>query len=210
MTNWQTEFINWIYRHETLTSSLIALFAALITVLVLVRQIRQSDRHHRIEHQKKLESARAVLPLALSRVVFYAEHARDYLLTGKTKLTNAKPHDDVAPQIPDDVIFVLREVIEYADDDKVGHALRDLISEIQVHHARMLGIPTQTKTKEPTDRTRIWMPRNHDKGIREAVHLYLHAEAFFDYARFETNILPDKPTDVEVKKQMDFLGITIP
>jgi len=62
MSNWSSAWLCWIYRHETLASAFLALIAAGLTILVLVRQIRQSDRQHKLERQKKLEAARAVVP----------------------------------------------------------------------------------------------------------------------------------------------------
>lgn len=210
MSNWSSEWLCWIYRHETLTSAFLALVAAGLTILVLVRQIRQSDRQHKLERQKKLEAARAVMPLALSRLVDYAESALNYSLIGKSKISSRETHDQELPHVPDDVISVLREVIEYADDGLAGHALRKLISEVQYHHARMRDLPRQETTVQPTGVRRIGMPENYDQGIWDAIHLYLHASAFFDYARFETDIMPSEPTRDEVRKRMDFIGIPIP
>jgi len=207
MINGGTGFMDWVYQHETLTAGLAAL---LVAIIALVCQIRQSDRHNKDRRSRKFESARAILPLALNRLVDYAEHALDFSLIGQDKFDKSETYEDAFPQLPDDVVPVLREVIEYADDDKVGHALRDLISDVQVHHARMLNLPRQEVTVEATGRHCINMPRRYERAIWDAVCFFIHASKLFDYARSRTDALPEKPTDEEVRARMVILDIPIP
>ncbi len=206
MTNWE----DWVYQHETLTSGLLALIAAFFTVRFLCLQIKQSDRHNKDRRSRKFESARAVLPLALSRLVDYANHALDFSLIGKGRFDKPEGYEKAFPQLPDDVVPVFREVIEYADDEKVGHTLRELISEIQVHHARMTSLPRKQVTIEAGGRERINLTISYEKAIFDAAHLFLHASTLFDYARFETDKLPEKPTDEDVERMLSIRGIPIP
>ncbi len=210
MTCYATDLMAWAYAHEALASGLSALVAAIFTIAVLVWSTKKSDRHNNERRRKKFESARAVMPLALSRLVDYAERALTYSLIGKKNITKHGTHADAFPQLPDDVVPILREVIEYADEDEVGHALRELISEVQVHDSRMHSLPGGEVVVEPTGVPRIKLPRRYDQAIWDAVHLSLHAAAFFDYARFRTDALPEKPTDDDVRNRMIFLSISIP
>ena len=174
-----------IKEYETLISGLLALLGAIITVIVLRTQINQGETHHRESRDKKFAAARAVLPLALSELRQYAEESIQYTVKKKKETITDSP-----PTIPENLIPVLRDLVEYGNTG-ISSITCKLISDIQIHRSRMLSSETDLL----------------DATIRDAAMLIAFSENFYEYARLKTATLPKRPTYEQVCGRLFDMGI---
>ncbi|WP_417410554.1 hypothetical protein [Hoeflea sp.] len=148
---------------ETLLAGAAALFGAIFTVRTIRRQISSYEKVERVNREKKLASARAVLPLALSDIVQFCSLLITWILGGR---------NGEMPTMPAEVTEIIREVIEWNDSDDVHVVLSSLVSRMQVVRARLR--PESVGRSEWNDR------------LVDAVELTAMAESLFDYARQDT------------------------
>ena len=200
--NW----IDWIERFQTLIAGVLALFAAILTVRTLSHQISQAEQRHQDLIRRKFNAARAVLPLVLSRLCGYAESSIRYAAKGREPISNNCEIIEETPAFPDDIIPLLKDIIEYADD-KIAESTRDLVSEIQIRRYRLTDLPKTPEFTLLSGETIISYLSVFDLAIFDAAHLYAHASNFFDYARHRKDEAPSLPTKDEVQKKLFRLGI---
>lgn len=118
--------IEWfVHRYQTLIGSLIALAAAISTILVMRKQGRQDQARHSSELDRKRKAARARMPDALSALSTYQAEVAEFLV-GSREL--------ISP--PDLAIQTLKGVIEFIDDD-ASERTYELTTFYQVHQSRL-------------------------------------------------------------------------
>lgn len=196
----------WIETYQTLISALLALIAAGATVQYLSKQISQTERHNSDSRRRKFEAARTVLPLALSELCDYAGNSMEFALTARRAIAAGDRLEAAKPNLPSDVVATLESLVEHSEPDIAG-AVRALVSEIQVHHARLRGLPSSPETHRPAGGVTLHYPEQLDTAIFDAAHLYGHATNFFEYARYKTDVPPSTPSDSEVMKLLVFFGL---
>ena len=179
---------NLIYYYQTLIAGVLALLAAWAAWRIVTKQINQAERHHISTRKSQFIAARAVMSLALSRLCSYSDAALKFAKDGYDN----EGTDQEPPDLPDDIISSLRDIIEFSEDD-IASSVGDLVSEIQVQRARQMDV------------SGYWENR-FSLAIYDAAHLYVHASRFFDYARKETDIPPEIPTRDDALARLRFLG----
>lgn len=204
-----------IKAYQPLISGLLALGAAIGTVIVLRQQIQQGEMHHREHRNKKFEAARAVSPLALAELCQYAKESVRFAVNGRKVIGRAAASKDDSieitastPRIPENLIPVLRDMVEYGDAG-ISEITRRLISEIQTHHSRMLSLPKSKETPSLSDAggSTLHYPEEFDQAIWDAANLDAFARNFFEYARFKTDTSPELPSPGQVEALLFFTGI---
>lgn len=63
-----------LYDWQTLVSGILALIAAVISVIFIIKQIGQAEKHHQAELQRRHNAVRAIMPLALSSINTWNQH----------------------------------------------------------------------------------------------------------------------------------------
>jgi hypothetical protein len=184
-----------VYLHETLTTGILALLAAGVTVGVIKRQIKQAERLHADALLRRNNAARAVLPIALSKLSAYGLASIHYAQT----LRIAEKFAGSPPQVSDEVIGVFRDLIETTADDDVSHAFRALISRLQIQVAGVRDLaPSPLKLIE------FDLDEAVEDVILESAELHVHVSKFFDYSRFKNNNAPIAPLRADVEAKLNF------
>ncbi len=139
-------FWQFVDHWQTLSAGGAALLAAGVTTIVLICQIRQTAHHADDQRQRRARAALAVLPLALSELQQYArsciralyelrpyfQHHGSLDRAQADKCLSAWP----SPRLPEDVLSVLKEYIEFSDKAPV-EAASTLIRRLQVQQSRL-------------------------------------------------------------------------
>ena len=166
---WLEFWLNW---YQTLIGGFVALGGAFLAFQAVRGQIAQLDRLEEQRRGRESYAARAVLPLALSSICDYAESCTEALvLVGSG---TGVPKGWELPRIPLDSIDTLREAVRYSDS-KQAKELADLISWIQVQHARLRSL-SQGGRSSGTSLT-------VQQGILDLAEIYGRASDLFDYGR---------------------------
>lgn len=188
-----------VSEFQTLLAGVIALVAALLTVRTMKQQIRQSDDHAADIRRRKSKAARAAMPGALSALCDYAE-ASAYVAVRLRRavdgneigrMASEEMHSISAPAIPQDAITILRECIEFSDDEP-AESITKLIRTLQVQHARLQGFAADCRGENSGSVIVITTPLNADNNVFDAAKLYASTESLFNYARAETDLAPSR------------------
>jgi hypothetical protein len=131
---------------QTLIAGGAALLAAGITTIVLICQIRETAHHADDQRQRRARAALAVLPLALSELQQYAGSCIRGLYELRPYFQNHGSLDRAqadkclsawpSPRLPEDVLSVLKECIEFSDQAP-AEAASTLIRRLQVQQSRL-------------------------------------------------------------------------
>lgn len=187
--DWASDPDQCLYEWQGLEGGALALAAALLGVLFLKRQIKQSDRHERERLQRQENAVRATLPLTLNGLI---ESLRRMLLAldgvkaevrEKGFASNFDP-----PATPTEHIAELQDVIASTDRRTVIEPILQIIREIQTLWARV-----ETLRDEREQKRRAGLEQNIDDWIIQSAQIHALIEGLFDYARAESN---DGPTAV--------------
>lgn len=198
----------WIDHWQTLITGGLAIAAAFIGGLFINRQIaaaRQADAEAR---RRKLDAARATLPLTLSALSEYATGCNKALkmLHGTQDSGSIPKQADPAPTVvvPVDVIVELRLLIEFGDAP-VGTAIRKLLSELQVQIARIATMTKQLKQGYDDDHSITVL--NVETYMIDTADIYARCAALFDFARGKTDTLPGAPLRADIKSALRQTGV---
>jgi hypothetical protein len=173
--NW-CEIYEFLKEWQTLLGALIALAAAIWTIIVMrSHAVRDDVRHKNLMHRREM-AARAQMPDALSEVSAYSKSVGRYL-TNQT---------EEVPSEPTAAITTLKHVIEHIDD-KAAQRVFDLVSWYQVQRARTVG------------RTPIQIEPQRSEGFYDIVLLQAYTNSLFEYAR---NQEPTAPVEDPTKEEM--------
>jgi len=211
------DFYCFIREFQTLITGLLALFAAIVTAILLWRGQQQTEKHHRegidkaaeVEKQsrfQKFSAARSVLPLSLSSLCKYAEQAVKFSAAGHTAFSEGQQFSNLPPELPDSIVPTLKELVENGDAE-ITASTSLLISKIQVHHSRLEDLPRGASVPNIDGGTSLYGPEHFDQGILDSVRLYAHASSFFDYARGETDQPPMAPDNQAILSACNLLRV---
>lgn len=166
-------FEDFVFSHETLTSGMLAFFGAVITVLMINRQIRQSDRVENTRVAREQLAARAALPMKLSLITKYARDCLSAMTYEPAARTSAL-QDLLEDGVEEAVSGQIQGCIRYADS-KHGEALAELLHWLQVHNARLDGFVREASVREHT----------LHQAIIDAAMLHALAGNLFAYGRLD-------------------------
>jgi hypothetical protein len=184
-----------IYNYQTLIAGFAAFAGAVLTVLVINKQIREASRQESERRRRQNLAARAMMPAALSEICFYSERCISLLrtllpATGEHRVFG---HFNEVPAVPAEALFTLRQSIEFGDD-RVAEAIADLIRKIQIQHTRIIG--TKSRLLSPDETV---LRTNLLDYIVDALEVHARASNLFRYARRETEHAPAEPNSDNVK-----------
>lgn len=167
---------DWVFAWQTLVGAIIALIAAVWTIGVMRKQMRNETTRHNDAQRRKRLAARAQMPDSLSELGAYVQGCAARLM-GRA---------EALPPKPTDAISSLKEVIEFIDDDAAQRTF-ELVSWYQVFSARMShDIPTPDNAMFPD---RQW----------DAALLQAYINSLFEYARNEDDeVDTSKPSREEM------------
>jgi hypothetical protein len=190
--------MNWLKDWQTLTAGILAIIAAVIGGLFIWWQTILLKRQEQKRINRKHAAARAVLPLALSALIDYAEDCTASL-TPLIHSAGGPPTSPpfVPPKLDPEVIPRLRDLIESADEIVSGRVFA-LISDVQILAARLRNL-----SKPNYILTRLGI----ESHILRAAVIYARGEELLRYARHDTNEVPLAfPSDERLHAALTVMG----
>lgn len=179
----------WFYDWQTLIGGVLALMAALWAGSKVQYQIRQVDTLHRNELLRRRNSARVMLPFALSSILAFCQKAGTNLAVAIEVLqepicTGDDGFDNVivAPSLnqiefPSSAIDALARFVECLDDNEQEKHVAELVAQLQIFHA---------KYEEQSDNTIPHLDSLYMLLVSAGTVKFL-VETVFNYARFTDN-----------------------
>jgi len=203
-----------IKHWQTLIGASVAVAAACIAYWNTTRSLRQAAELEQHRRQRKHEALRAVLPLALSELLDYAQrsaHALDGLLSrcqGQA-LQRMTASADLAQPLPEAALKMLEEFIEYSDTVDVT-VLLETIAWVQIFDDRVQSLVAANRNPSST---RIIVQIEIEGYVIDAASIYAGAVSIFDYARRRSQQLPGDlswQAVIDALMAMDFRDHTHP
>jgi hypothetical protein len=199
-----TTFLDALDHWQTLLTGVLALVGAIATVFYIHRQIKQADDLENARRRREEIAARAVLPLALTRVVQYAIQClrviRDHSARPVMPGAPLGPEMDI-PTVQGDVVGALQACVRYGDE-RVVSQISTLLALLQVQRAR-LGELISRSSQRPDRR----ITRFEAMGaMTDAAEVHAKASALFDYGR-ETADMRARSTREEIDSAFFQVGI---
>lgn len=157
-------------------SDFLAALVTLIASAVALAAVFWKTEHQR---SRKLAAARAVLPMALTKLIEVSRHGIDYSLRDESFLKDVSNFDEVqaALSLPDSTLQILKENIENASPEEEKW-LSLIIGHYQIYRSRLLGLIS--------DPNRIVVDYNRASLASDWCLLHALAEHLFDFARTGT------------------------
>ena len=183
---------------QTLVAGILALIAAIVTVRIMMRQVRiqkseldTARRESEEQRQRRLIACRAVMPADLSSIIQYAQ---DCAFASGTALQMLRGEEErrafSCPSLPDRVVSNLQQLIEQLDEEN-ANSIADLLSCYQVQHARLAGEFGYFNSPERLGTHRIMTENNFEFTLEQTVRLFLLAESMFKFARRDELNIPE-------------------
>ncbi len=192
---------------QTLVGGVLAIAAAAVGGLFILNQTAETRRHEDERLARQHAAARAVLPLALSALVDYAERVatgleslRGTMVGRRVVGTPATPF--IAPELDPGAISALRDVIESASPP-IGQRIAMLISEVQILSSRLRDVSSALR---PGSHSLVLSLNILEYTLNAAV-IFARGSALFGYARLETDEAPAAfPTEQDLITALNLLG----
>jgi hypothetical protein len=184
-------FTGWLQKWQTLAAAGVASIAAYIAFRNTTRSLNHSESLEKNRRTRKHAAVRAVLPLALSQVVAYAERstrALDELVSqceGEVLPSGAAP-ESLAEPLPSETLTALADFIEYSDAVNVA-VLEATVAWIQIHDSRLRSL---VQDNHDPSQNHIVVRTEIEGRIIDAASVYAGAGSFFDYARRRSQKVP--------------------
>jgi hypothetical protein len=165
-----SEWVPWLYAQakdwQTLIGGFLALIGAQMTVQAVRGQIAQAREQEAGRRRSNAQAARALLPLALSETVHYAQACMKACEQAATSGKTPQP-----PKLAQTYIDQIRDCVRSAEEEP-AQRLANLLSWLQIQ---------QTRLRDMSDRNsgRYEIAQ----GVIDAAVLHALAEGLFPYAR---------------------------
>ncbi len=192
-----------LYDYQSLVGGLLAFIAALLTAGFLWAQIRQQRYINNDVRNRRLKSARAMLPDALSGLGSYLEQCIDLAIRMAIDAQFDEENGEVIergmltiPRADPSYISILRDIIEQSDSAPNDSIVR-ILSKLQIQRARLEGRNRKYYCDRRGKVVLIPDAVGAYEKIIDAAELYAEIETLFDYARFRS----DAPKQLDTLKQ---------
>lgn len=180
----------------------LAVIVALVGLPILLIQITQGARQERKRLERRRIAATATLPLTLSSLSQYARAMMRALAVLETwfekRDRSAAPIFD-GPEVPQDALAAVEQMIEAAPNKRVARQLAAIVSDIQVISARTNGL----RSGDASELLANGMSNRDNIVLVGDIHA--RVEDLFDYARSYSE-QPDPPAD-RVQSALNIVGI---
>ena len=133
------------------------------------------------QRKREFQAAKAFLPAALSELCSYFKSSAQIFISGWESTRGNKPGLS-APNLPDGYKQVFSECIKHADP-RVGDYLSKILSELQVHDARLKEFVNQMSNRNCDSMDKY----NLISYFYSLAELQALVNKLFDFARRETN-----------------------
>jgi hypothetical protein len=177
-------FTKWLQGWQTLIAAVVAAVAVIFAFKNTDRSLAHAERLEENRRRRKHAAVRAVLPLALSQVIAYADRSARSLndlvskCEGETLPAGVAVESLVEP-LPSETLKSLADFIEYTDTTSV-EVLESTVAWIQIFDSRMRAL-----VQHNNDPAKTWVVvRTEIEGlIVDAATIYAGVASGFDYAR---------------------------
>lgn len=204
----------WVYDYQTLITGLLALAAAIITVVIARGQLRAQrqqlqDARNQVVRDRaaRLRAARASLPAVLSAICDYAEATGRALQKVWPTAALLYP-EDVNPltahlitvriePFPSVTLQSLERVVELTDNEVIAERIESILREAQVLGARTRKLATGDEIG--TNLLSAY--------ILQAASIYARAESLFEYARRQSDGPATEPLWNRVFAALSIFGV---
>jgi hypothetical protein len=192
-------------KWQTLVAGGLALIGAMWTVYYIHRQIKQVDDLEKARRSREELAARAVLPLALSQLVQYANEClqliKDHSMQPENLHRPPLGENIELPTVQRDIIGTLQACVRYGDDNVVAQ-ISTLLATLQVQQARLRDLISR-RAQWPNRR----IPRVQALDVMiDAAEVHAKASALFEYGR-EVADMRAKSTRQEINSAFFRIGI---
>ena len=178
---------------QTLIAAVVAVVAVIVAFKNTDRSLAHAERLEANRRRRKHAAVRAVLPLALSQVIAYAEQSARALndlirkCEGETLPAGVVAESLVEP-LPSETLKSLADFIEYTDTTTV-EVLESTVAWIQIFDSRMRAL-----VQHNNDPAKTWVVvRTEIEGlIVDAATIYAGVASAFDYARRRRAQMPSE------------------
>lgn len=127
----------WINRYQGLIGGILALLGAGLAFYAVRTQIDQTERLSGIAISRKGDAITAVAPFALSAMVDYSAQCMDIITESRLQVLAGLTHPIMTvPNIPLDLILIIKDYIEYGDQQHTKSAANVLYT-IQIQQSRI-------------------------------------------------------------------------
>ena len=178
-------------------SALVGLLAASLALSGVLANMNLQAEQRRHERKRRLLSAKALLPIALSEMCEVARKgvANSWRDRPGGPIVSRAEFDRQSLEdirLSDEIVSVFRDIVEFDDEETAAIRIQGILREYQVFAARWRShISDQDNLMTPDDseiaqRTTAW------------AYLYALAESAFDYARGETTKVENDVTEAEI------------
>lgn len=180
------------YNWQTLIGAVAAIGAAWHAGRIVREQINAAQNQENIRYLRRLNAARAVLPLTLSGIAKYASEVAAYLIRSKQEMLAQTDQNEkslnLPPEVPGDLINHIAAVIEATDDNNVIVMLQKIVEQIQILNSRIHDIKFNQQFYCPN----LSFISTLEVYLLQCCIIYARSSEMFSFARFETDTVPNK------------------
>ncbi len=177
-------FTKWLHGWQTLIAAVVAAVAVIVAFKNTDRSLAHAESLETNRRRRKHAAVRAVLPLALSQVIAYAERSARSLndlvskCAGETLPAGVTTESLIEP-LPSETLKSLADFIEFTDTTSV-EVLESTFAWIQIFDSRMRAL-----AQHNNDPAKTWVVvrTEIENLIVDAATIYAGVASAFDYAR---------------------------
>ncbi|GGG15434.1 hypothetical protein GCM10010924_50620 [Rhizobium wenxiniae] len=198
---------DWVGFFGNIVVALFSIGAAWLALQGNKAQLQQAADLEEERRRRSLAAARAMLPAVLSEICQVAQNnLRLRFVPGHGPIGSELPAATVFQSMPESVIPVLKEVIQYADpasQDRLSNILRHF----QVFEARRTG--TETAVLQPLVTEGQLLTHNAISEVLGWAAVYAMAASAFEFARGTSSSIPPAITAADVRRALFSASIVL-
>jgi hypothetical protein len=179
-----SDLARFLHDWQTLLTGVLALIGAAWTVMGIRAQIHQTQEIAKDEREREEFAARAVLSLALSQLINYAQGCLHFI---KDKQTDTISGDEDLPTLEEGVVPSLQDCARYTNKD-IASKIWTLLSNLQVQQSRFRDL-ADSRTGRSLSENEVLT------NSLDAANLYAKTAELFHYARDEEGMRKLAPDD---------------
>jgi len=182
---------SWLQAWQSLLAATVASIAAYVAFQNTSRSLNHAERLETNRRRRKHAAVRAVLPLALSQILAYAERSARSLnglvdkCVGET-LPNGAATESLVEALPSETLKSLADFIEYTDTMSV-EVVESTVAWVQILDSRVRGL---VRNNNDPERISVVVRTEIEGRIIDAATIYAGAASTFEYARRRQDQLP--------------------